>query len=52
MIKADTVERVEEGETPLYLMGFYHALQDIFHSQGLAFPGKVICDSKNCTQVV
>jgi hypothetical protein len=52
MVKANAIKRVEEGKTTLYFMGFNHALQDIFHRQGLAFPSKVICNSKNCTQVI
>ena len=49
MIKADSVERVEERETSLDLVGFDHAFQKILDRQSLAFSGEMIRDSENST---
>ena len=52
VVKADTVERVQESELALDLVGLDHGLEHVADRQGLALTGEMISDGENGTEVV
>lgn len=52
MIKADTIEGVEEGKASLDLMSLDHAREDVMDGELLTLTGEVIGDGEDGSQVV
>lgn len=52
MVKADSVERVEEGKAALDFMGLDHCLKDVTDRQRLPLPCQMIGNSQNGTKVI
>jgi hypothetical protein len=52
VIKADSVERIQESQLSLNLVSFNHALKNIPDSQRLTPAGQVICYGEYSTEVV
>jgi hypothetical protein len=52
VIETNAIEGVEEGERALDFMGFYHAFEDVFDSEGLALAGQMVGDGEDGTQVI
>jgi predicted restriction endonuclease len=52
VIKTDAVERVQQRQAALDLVGLDHAFKDIFDSHVLTGAGKVVRDGEDGAQVV
>lgn len=52
MIKTDSVERVQESQLALDLVGLDHSFEDIANFQGLTIACEVVRHSKDSSEVV
>lgn len=52
VIEPGTIERVEESESSLDLVGHNHAFEEILDGEGLALTGKMICHGQNRAKVI
>ena len=52
VVETNAVERVQQGETALDLVGLDHGLENVAHRDRLALAGEMISDGENGAKVV
>jgi hypothetical protein len=52
VVETDAVERVQEGEATLDLVGLDHPFEDVVYGQRLTLAGKVVGNREDGSQVV